>query len=229
MTNKGKQMKKRMFNNYKIYSISFLILFLILNCTDSRTLAFNTNTGKILTKENKNKVMKTIFLVRHAQAVDKNEIPSDFDRSLTQNGIKDAETMAKRLKEANIIPDLFISSPAKRAIETANIFAKELNYLQKNTVLKNIIYEKSSVESLLNMLQEVDDKYSTIILFGHDPTISLLAQFLIKGFQKNIPKCGVVGIGFKKDSWREIKRAEGKLKLFESPNKKRGKRNNEIL
>ena len=161
--------------------------------------------------------MKTIYLVRHASAVDKSEASTDFERSLTKNGMKDAENMAKKLKEKNITPDLLISSPAKRAFETALILAKELNYPVQNSILKNVIYESSSAESFLDLVHEAGDKYNSIMLVGHDPTMSQFAQFLIKDFQKNVPKAGVVAIELNKDSWKDIHQKDGELKFFEFP------------
>ena len=75
--------------------------------------------------------MKNIILVRHATAVKRDSEKSDVKRSLKKSGHKEAREMGKHLKEMDIHPDLFISSPAKRAIETAEIVAERLGYSVK--------------------------------------------------------------------------------------------------
>ena len=78
--------------------------------------------------------MKTLYIVRHAKAIVRGTGIPDFDRSLAERGIKDARKMSKRQAKAGAEPQLLISSPAKRAIETARIFAKRLDYPKKAIV-----------------------------------------------------------------------------------------------
>jgi phosphohistidine phosphatase len=69
--------------------------------------------------------MKTLLLVRHAKATHESGY-SDFERPLTEKGIHGAEKMAKHLQEKGIIPQLFVTSPALRTHQTANIFTDTL-------------------------------------------------------------------------------------------------------
>lgn len=161
--------------------------------------------------------MKTLCLVRHAKCISKKRKIPDFERALIPKGEKEAKRMAKQLKKEGILPDLMISSPANRVLETAHIFAQSLRYSVQKIMLKEAIYENVTVESLLNIVREVDDKYHSVMLFGHNPILNDFASLLLKDFQHNIPKAGVICIDFRVNSWKKVSQGKGKLKLFDFP------------
>ena len=70
--------------------------------------------------------MKTLYIVRHAKSSWDNLSIDDFDRPLNKKGLKDAPKMAKHFADTYQRPDLIISSPARRALETAENFAEKL-------------------------------------------------------------------------------------------------------
>ena len=72
--------------------------------------------------------MKTIYLVRHGKAVSRELDIPDYERSLVDKGEKNSVKMAQLLKDKDLSADLFISSPANRALETAKIFTRVFNY-----------------------------------------------------------------------------------------------------
>ena len=78
---------------------------------------------------------KILFLVRHAKSSWDNEALPDFERPLNERGKKDAPKMATRLKDKNIIINAFISSPAKRAKKTAELFIKEFGGNKEEIIL----------------------------------------------------------------------------------------------
>jgi len=161
--------------------------------------------------------MKTLYLVRHAKAVSRDLDVPDFERSLEKVGRKDAKNMAQRLKEEGMVPDLFISSPANRALETAHLFAKQLGYPVQKILLKDAIYDDPTADKLLEIVREVDEKHSSVVLFGHNPSFNEFASYLLRDFEKDIPTCGVVAIDFAKNIWKKISRGGGVLKFFGSP------------
>lgn len=164
--------------------------------------------------------MKTLYLVRHAKAINPDGGIPDFERVLEKKGKADARRIAKKLKEQNIPLDLLVSSPAHRALETAHIFAKELGYPVQKILLKDSIYNAPTEEVLLKIVQEVDDRYKSIMLFGHNPSFNDFAAYLIKDFKEDLPTCGVVCIDFKKNSWKKILKGSGILKFFDFPTDK---------
>ncbi len=164
--------------------------------------------------------MKTVYLLRHAKAAARGGGAPDFDRSLVKKGKNDVKDMAKRFKNAVSPPALIISSPANRAIETAKLFAEEIGVKKKAIVEDEKIYEQG-VTALLNLIKDVDEQFQSIVLVGHNPSFNELAFSLLKDFNENIPKCGIVGIDFDVAHWKDIKKGQGALSYFDHPKKKR--------
>jgi phosphohistidine phosphatase len=161
--------------------------------------------------------MKTLYLVRHSKAVQRKPQLPDFERTLVKSGEKDALDMAKNLKKEGFIPDLLMSSTANRALETAHLFAKGLKYPVEKIQVKDALYNEMSEEALLYIIRQVDNQYSSLMLFGHNPVFTDLASYLIEDFQEDIPKSGIVGIEFALKEWKAIAPRSGKLMLFEFP------------
>ena len=84
--------------------------------------------------------MKTLFLIRHAKSSWDDTALPDKDRPLNDRGKRDAPKMGKRLAKRDVKPDLILSSPAKRALTTAEIIAKKLDYKLKDIVVDDRLY-----------------------------------------------------------------------------------------
>jgi phosphohistidine phosphatase SixA len=67
--------------------------------------------------------VKTLFLIRHAKSSWDDPALPDKDRPLGDRGRRDAPKMGKRLAKGDVEPDLILSSPARRALKTAEIIA----------------------------------------------------------------------------------------------------------
>lgn len=161
--------------------------------------------------------MKTIILVRHAKAVSRDLDIPDFERSLTKKGRKEAKKVVGILKTDNIKTDLLISSPADRAIETAHLFAKELSYPIQKVVIRDILYNETSPEKIVEMIRNIDDKYSSIMIFGHNPSFEELAKLFDPKFKDNISAAAVVALKFKNKLWKTINKGKGELQFYEYP------------
>ena len=68
--------------------------------------------------------MKTIFLIRHAKSSWDEPGLSDFERPLNERGRRDAPRMAEKLKGRGAVIEHILSSTARRAVRTAEAFAK---------------------------------------------------------------------------------------------------------
>jgi phosphohistidine phosphatase len=163
--------------------------------------------------------MKTIYVVRHGKAVSRDLDIPDFERSLVDKGEKNSVKIAQWLKDKGLSADLFISSPANRALETAKIFAKILGFHEKNILLEKSIYDDVNSKSFFNFLKKTEDQYKSVMLFGHEPTISGLVTELVPEFSAGMSKSGVAGIDLPVNKWSEIKPGIGILKLLMSPGK----------
>ncbi len=162
--------------------------------------------------------MKTIYLVRHAKSSWDFPELSDFDRPLNKRGKKNAPEMGVRLQNQGILPDLLMSSPANRAHTTALNIAEKIGYDKDKIRLNRKIYHASEAE-LLFLINEVEDDFNTLMLFGHNPGFTDLANILGNDWIDNIPTAGVVCLEFGVDSWKEIKPKSGKTLWFDYPKK----------
>ncbi|RPH51476.1 MAG: hypothetical protein EHM85_06450 [Desulfobacteraceae bacterium] len=173
--------------------------------------------------------MKTICFVRHATAEDRKKGVSDISRTLVNEGVKEAKNAAKRIKDRVFVNSrsvIFISSPANRALETAHIFARKLNYPESKILHKDAVYNDSSSKSFFTIIKEIDEVHDAAVLFGHNPSLSELTSSLIKGFKFDIPKSGIVILVFSQNSWKAIKKQTGILTYFEYPDEKSKKQTN---
>ncbi len=161
--------------------------------------------------------MKRLFIIRHAKSSWKNLSLDDFDRPLNKRGEINAPFMGKLLKQKDIVPDLVLSSPANRAKTTAIKISEELDLDDTKIVFENSIYEASS-DILIDIIKKVQDKYNTIFLVGHNPSLNSLAYELVK-FDENIPTAGIVEIELNMNSWKDIDRKKAKMISFEYPKK----------
>ncbi|HNP06981.1 MAG TPA: histidine phosphatase family protein [Cyclobacteriaceae bacterium] len=166
--------------------------------------------------------MMTLYLVRHAKSSWENPDLSDFERPLNERGRRDAPRMGKRLKEREIVPDLMLSSPAKRAITTCKEIASILSYDVSRIKTDRRIYHASEDE-LLDILSKLNDTQKKVMIFGHNPAFTNLANTLFNEHIMNIPTCGIVGGSLKIKSWSEISVGCGKLDFFDFPKKNKKK------
>ena len=160
------------------------------------------------------------MLVRHAKAVSRELSIPDFERSLLKKGRKDAKKIAGILKADGIKPDLLISSPANRALETAHIFGQELGYPIQKILIKENLYNDTTTQNILDMIRETNDRYSSIMIFGHNPSFDEFANYLVKNFNESIPPSGVMGIQLKNKIWKTVDRGTGTIKFYEYPIRK---------
>ena len=166
--------------------------------------------------------MKSIILVRHATAIDRaNELP-DFERTLIKKGKKESRKMAQKFKKYQLKPEVWISSAAPRAAETASIFADILEFPQNKILMDEVLYDQNNSESYLEIIKSLPTRKKSAIFFGHDPGISACAGTLVKNLQLDFPKAGIEGITLLSDDWKRIQEGQGFLTLIEFPGTHKG-------
>lgn len=145
--------------------------------------------------------MRTLFLIRHAKSSWDNPGLRDFNRPLNDRGLHDAPEMAQMLAKKGIRPDLLVSSPAKRALSTALFFAKALGVEEEAVVQEQSLYEAAPAD-VLRIINRLPDDARTVMLFGHNPTLTDVANRFAEDFIDNIPTCGIVQIESDAGSWK---------------------------
>jgi phosphohistidine phosphatase len=159
---------------------------------------------------------KKLLLVRHAKAKSGDFEIKDFDRPLSQKGIDEALEMGQQLFQGNIFPDGIISSPALRAISTAKSISISLGFEKENIILEPNIYE-ASLSKLLHVVNNLDNHLCIVALFGHNPGLSMLADYLTDADIIDIPTCGMAMIEFEVDAWKMISGGTGNLLWLKHP------------
>ena len=161
--------------------------------------------------------MKALFLIRHAKPSWDDTVLADRDRPLDDRGERDVAKMGKRLVERNVKADLIMSSPAKRALATAKVIAKMLDYKRKDIVVNHRLYA-GQVDDLLDVIQELDHKLKRVMLVGHNPELTELAHRLSSEISR-MPTCAVAEFTFDAKSWSAIGKARPARVALDYPKK----------
>ena len=152
--------------------------------------------------------MKKLFLIRHAKSSWDDTALPDKDRPLANRGRRDAPKMGKRLAKREVKPDLILSSPARRALTTAEIIAKKLDYKVKDIVVDDRLYA-SAVHGLLDVIHKLEDNLKRVMLFGHNPELIELAHRLSSEIT-HMPTCAVAEFKFNAKSWSNIGKGQAR-------------------
>jgi phosphohistidine phosphatase len=159
--------------------------------------------------------MKTVFLVRHAKSSRDDASLPDRDRPLDDRGRRDAPKMGKRLAKRDVKPDLLLSSPALRALATAQLIAEELGYKHEDIVVEDRLYA-SSAEDLLAVIRALDKKLNRVMLFGHNPEFTDLAHQLSSEII-DMPTSAIVELNFDTRAWSDVGVVKPAKVVFDYP------------
>ncbi len=157
--------------------------------------------------------MKKILIMRHAKS-DWNNIFPDFDRPLNKRGKKAAIFMGKEIKKRVLTPDIIISSPAKRAKQTSESIADKCNYNKKIIFEDNFYF--GYMKDIVDTLIKLSDNYNSVMIFGHNPTMESLVEFLSDKYVV-MPTAAISVLNFDAKSWKTLKKSSCKLVLHLKP------------
>ena len=158
--------------------------------------------------------MKKLYIVRHAQKEDVQIGRDDYDRELSPEGEKEAKNIAQNFASKNLPVDLIVASPAIRTKRTAEIFAEALKY--KKTIMLNEVLYMAFVNELLETISYTFDTVDSMLLVGHNPSLTAFAITLV-GFKEKFQMGAIMEIDFDCESWIDICKENAKLVCYESP------------
>ncbi|MEX2234862.1 MAG: phosphohistidine phosphatase SixA [Cyclobacteriaceae bacterium] len=159
---------------------------------------------------------KHLYLFRHAEAAAKESRQEDKARELAQAGLKDSLHMGAWFREQNFHFDLLASSSAVRAEQTATLAAEGMKLENPKILLEDVLYE-ASVRQFLDYINNIEDAYHHVLIVGHNPVISYLAEYLTKADVGDMAAGSVAIIKFSKNSWKEVSEASGQLVRYTTP------------
>ena len=142
-----------------------------------------------------------LYIVRHGIAIDREDpkCPPDPERFLTEEGIEKTKSVAKGIAEISSAPDLMITSPYVRAVQTAEVFAKILEYPKDKIRKSDLLLPGAEPLQFLRELSRDKDN-SIVFVFGHAPHLDdLIATSLTsKHHITSLKKSGVALIELKR-------------------------------
>jgi len=163
--------------------------------------------------------MKTLVIVRHGAFDHSNPQIADVDRPLNREGRCQIEEVAKQFSALNLSPDLLVSSPAKRAVETAEIYENPLNISSEAIRIEENIFEAERAE-ILRVVQSFDDDAQTVILFGHHPGVTKLLHHLVDSEIEKMSLASCAVLELSAESWRAVSFKKGTLVEYIEPREK---------
>jgi phosphohistidine phosphatase len=121
--------------------------------------------------------MRTLYLMRHAKSDWHSVARSDFERPLNKRGVKDASRVGQWLHTQKIAPSLILSSPARRAQQTAEAVTEVMGLDEDRIQFDKNLYLADRV-ALLNVLYAIPESTDSVLLVAHNPGLDELVGWL---------------------------------------------------
>jgi len=154
-----------------------------------------------LQNQRENRIMKTLYLMRHAKSSWKDSQLMDHERPLKKKGRKDAAGMGELLNGKKRTPAIIYASTAERARETAGIVAEKSGYIGE------IHYDQklylAEPDTLVAFIHQLPEDVDCILLVGHNPGLEALVQVL-SGKIVALSTAAIAHLQLPVDRWSEI-------------------------
>lgn len=145
--------------------------------------------------------MKTLILMRHAKSSWDDTSLADFDRPLNDRGRSAAPFMGLLLVREGLIPDVIVSSPARRARETAEL-VKEAAGFDAEMRFDDRVYE-ASPQTLVRVLAETGEEHKSAMLVGHNPGMEGVIR-LLTGSSEPMPTAAAAVLKIDLPGWSSL-------------------------
>jgi len=154
------------------------------------------------------------MLLRHGKSDWNAGLEVDFERPLAQRGKQAARRIAQLIVEEELEPELIVTSPAQRALETARIVHTELADTELEE--REAVYE-ADLPELLNIVHTLPDEYDSVMLVGHNPGLEeLLAE--LSGKEEYVMKtCTLAVLDARVADWSELAPGSCRLAVMHNP------------
>lgn len=161
-------------------------------------------------------MQRQLLIMRHAQAEEIQQERLDRDRELTTKGQQEALTMAFQLHQRKIALDAIHASIASRTTKTASLVSDVMKVDPESVFFQHDLYN-SSIRTYLEFITHLDSDARSVLLVGHNPTVSYLAEYLTNAEIGSVPTAGICIIQFRAISWNEVTKDTGELVDFIYP------------
>ena len=152
--------------------------------------------------------MKTVLIMRHAKSSWKDAGLLDHDRPLNKRGKRDAPRVGRLILQQGLVPELIVSSTAKRARSTSKRVAKACGYIAEIRLTPHFYHAPAG--TYIEVLNHLSDDYRRVMVVGHNPGMEELVARL--GRSCGMPTAALANVSLPIDQWREFDGAtEGML------------------
>ena len=144
---------------------------------------------------------KKLIIVRHSKSSWKDLSLDDFNRPLNKRGKEDGPIISNYLSKKTNFIDFLHSSSSVRTFETSKFFTERIKF--GKVKYDDNLYHSSS-ESILNLIKNYSNKYSSVMLIAHNPGLTHLINQITNISLDNLPTTGLAEIHFSCNKWNEI-------------------------
>lgn len=148
---------------------------------------------------------RKLFIIRHAKSSWDHPGLDDIDRPLADRGIRNAGEMAERLLARGLVPELLLTSPANRAMNTALIMSKIWGLDPEDLQIHEALYD-AHISDIAGVVSGVPAEIAKLAIFGHNPSFTSYPNRFLKSPLDNLPTAGIVVVTLESKKWGGIDR-----------------------
>ena len=153
--------------------------------------------------------MKTLLVLRHGKSSWSDTSLSDHDRPLKGRGKRASTKIGTALRDRRMVPDLVLSSTAKRSRATAKRVAKEAGCAVA-PVQDSELYFSGVSRQIAAIARRAQGGEERVLIVGHNPTLEDLVSTLT-GDEVTLTTANLAAISLDIDDWGDLPKARGKL------------------
>jgi phosphohistidine phosphatase len=159
--------------------------------------------------------MKTLLILRHAKSSWKKPELPDHERPLSKRGKKEAPKVGQYLKDNDLVPDLILSSNARRASATAQAVAEACGFAGQVDLYQDLYLSEPTI--YLDILRCLPDDAKRVLVVGHNPDMEELLTLLTEA-NEHLTTAALAVVDLPISSWEEMNEAtDGRLKNLWTP------------
>ncbi|MEA3463332.1 MAG: histidine phosphatase family protein [Bacteroidota bacterium] len=162
---------------------------------------------------------RRLFIIRHGKSSWEHEGLDDIDRPLAERGIRNAGEMAERLLAEDHIPQLILSSPASRALNTALIMSKRWKMEPESLQIHDPLY-MAYLSEIEEVVAAAPAEIKNLAIFGHNPSFTSYANLFLDSPLDNLPTAGIVIVTLESEDWGGIGRKHVKECYVDYPKRR---------
>lgn len=161
-------------------------------------------------------MQRHLLIMRHAQAEDIQPERHDRDRELTSKGNQEALMMGTQLFQRPQSVNALYTSSAVRTRQTGALVADVLKLDSGLVLVQDDLYN-SSIRTYLSFVNQLQNELTTVLLIGHNPAVSYLAEYLSGAELGSMPTAGICSIRFRTGTWQDVTKNSGEMLEFIYP------------